>query len=82
MSDPVDSLILDLVEWLAPSPQPYAEVMERWRTSCPHLPVWEEANDRGYLVRERATDGALHIAVTDAGRAFLARHRGAVSVPP
>src|SRR5215472_16791711 len=26
--------------------------MEAWRTSCPRLPVCEEANDRGLVIRE------------------------------
>jgi hypothetical protein len=43
--DTVDSLILDLLAWMGPDPRPYAEVLEAWRTSCPLLPVWEEAND-------------------------------------
>jgi hypothetical protein len=43
-SDSVDTLVLDLLEWVGPSPRPYAEVLEAWRTSCPRLPVWEDAN--------------------------------------
>lgn len=27
MRDPVDALILDLLEWIGPSPRPYREVM-------------------------------------------------------
>ena len=46
MSETVDALILDLLEWMGPNPRPYAEVLEAWRTSCPHLPVWEDANER------------------------------------
>ena len=40
MSSTVDSLILDLLEWIGPNARPYAEVIEAWRTSCPRLPVW------------------------------------------
>src|ERR1700744_6814741 len=47
----VDSLVLDLLEWVAPHPRPYREGMDAWRTSCPRLPVWEEANDRGFVTR-------------------------------
>ena len=43
----VDALILDLLEWLASSERSYAEVMEAWRTSCPRLPVWEDAMEIG-----------------------------------
>jgi len=52
MSDPVDALVVDLLEWIGPRGRPYADVMDVWRTSCPRLPVWEEANARGYIVRE------------------------------
>jgi trans-aconitate 2-methyltransferase len=48
-SDTVDALILDLIEWIGPEPRPYAEVLEAWRTSCPRLPVWEDATDRGFI---------------------------------
>jgi len=51
MSDPVDALVLDLLEWIGPGSRPHAEVMDAWRTSCPRLTVWEEANARGYILR-------------------------------
>jgi len=35
MVDTLDPLVLDLVEWIAKAPRPYAEVIETWRTSCP-----------------------------------------------
>jgi len=52
MNDTVDSLILDLLEWLVERPRLYEEVMDAWRTSCPRLPVWEDANDRGLVAKE------------------------------
>ena len=72
MSEALDPLILDLVEWVSRSPRTYAEVMEAWRTSCPRLTVWEDAVERGYLVRNGGGtgQGAL-IAVTERGYAFL-----------
>ena len=70
MSDPVDALILDLLEWIAKEERSYTDVMEAWRTSCPRLPVWEEANDRGFVTRERRDGGAI-VGVTSAGRSFL-----------
>ena len=51
MSDVVEPLILDLLEWVADGEREYAEVMDAWRTSCPRLPVWEEANARGLVTR-------------------------------
>ncbi len=70
MTDPVDSLILDLLEWIGPEPRPYAEVLDAWRTSCPRLPVWEDATDRGFIAR---ADGAT-VVVTARGAAHLRSH--------
>jgi hypothetical protein len=76
VSDTVDSLILDLLEWMGPEPRPYAEVLEAWRTSCPRLPVWESANERGFITRGR---GAL-VSVSPAGAAYLAERQRATGV--
>jgi hypothetical protein len=67
----LDPLLLDLVEWVAKEPRPYAEVMEAWRTSCPRLPLWETAMDRGYLRRKRIDSGVNRVIVTEAGLTFL-----------
>ena len=75
-SDPVDSLVLDLLEWLGPDGRPYAEVLEAWRTSCPRLPVWEEANDRGFIKRSRAPGGGPRVSVSASGARHLRTHRG------
>ena len=75
MRDPLDSLILDLLEWLGPGSRPYPEVIEAWRTSCPRLPVWEEANLRGYLAHPSAEAGVAQVAVSDAGRDHLRTSR-------
>jgi hypothetical protein len=72
MSETVDALLSDLLKWLAKGEQPYHDVMEAWRTSCPRLPVWEEANERGFVARHQV-GGALTVGITPAGRDFLAR---------
>jgi len=72
MSDPVEPLILDLLEWVAVGEREYAEMMDAWRTSCPRLPVWEEANARGLVTRIVRNRTAL-VAITPAGRALLER---------
>ena len=66
----VDALILDLLEWLSNSDRTYQEVMDAWRTSCPKLPVWEDAKDRGF-VRQENFDGRELVRITPAGFAFL-----------
>ncbi len=72
MSDTVESLLGDLLEWVGKHERPYDEVLAAWRTSCPRLPVWEEATDRGF-VRHFRKDRDMMIGLTDAGREFLAR---------
>jgi hypothetical protein len=75
VSDTVDALILDLLEWMGPNPRPYAEVLEAWRTSCPRLPVWEDANDLGFIERHRAPGRSALVAVSASGREHLRKHR-------
>jgi hypothetical protein len=71
MTDPLAPLILDLLEWIAMRPRTYAEVIDAWRTSCPRLPVWEDANDRGFVTQWRAPDGDTVVGVTPIGYKFL-----------
>jgi hypothetical protein len=64
------ALVLDLLDFVAKKPRSYAEVMDAWRTSCPRLPIWEDACDSGFVAQER--NGAeIVVTVTAAGRAFL-----------
>ncbi len=75
MSDTVDRLILDLLEWMGPGPRPYVEVLEAWQTSCPRFPVWEDANDRGFIVRHRSPEGGAQVSLSAAGAEHLREHR-------
>lgn len=74
MAEEHEPLILDLVEWIARRPRPYGEVMEAWRTSCPRLPVWEDAVDRGLVERRQHGAGDPLVTATPAGLEFLKRH--------
>ncbi|HXP86161.1 MAG TPA: hypothetical protein VN841_15660 [Bryobacteraceae bacterium] len=75
MSDTaVEALILDLLGWVANGERSYEEVIEAWRTSCPRLPVWEEANDRGLVARGEA-NGRSIVRITPSGRALLEQRR-------
>jgi hypothetical protein len=51
------------------------EVIDIWRTSRPKLPVWEDANDRGFVMKQNV-DGREIVKLTAAGSDFLER-RGA-----
>jgi len=69
-----EPLILDLVEWIARRPRPYSQVMEAWRTSCPRLPVWEDAVDRGLVERRQDGGGDPLVTVTMTGLELLKQH--------
>ncbi len=62
-----DALVVDLLVFLKAGPRPYREVMDAWRTSCPRLPVWEDAVDLGLVEREQDS-----VVLTEAGRKVLA----------
>ena len=75
MPEDLNPLMLDLVEWIHKQPRSYEDVMNAWRTSCPGLPVWENAVDSGYVVREwRKGEGAI-VSITTKGQKFLTQHR-------
>lgn len=65
------ALVLDLLEWIATEARPYAEVMDAWRTSCPRLPIWEDAVDLGFVALVRREGAGSIVEVTSAGRDFL-----------
>jgi hypothetical protein len=66
----VEGLILDLLEWLAKQDRTYEEVMDAWRTFCPKLPVWENAHDRGLVMKEMA-HGRCVVRITPGGLDLL-----------
>lgn len=75
MSTALDALIAELLEWLGDGARPYAEVVDAWRTSCPRLPVWEDANERGFLSHARDAQGRALVSVSVAGREFIQKER-------
>ncbi len=74
MTDTVENLILDLVEWVGRKERTYQETMDAWRTSCPKLPVWEDATERG-LVETASANGCSLVRATSAGLALLKEKR-------
>ena len=70
----VEVLVLDLLEWLSRQDRSYEETMEAWRTSCPKLPVWEDANEGG-LVSIESGNGRSYVRVTPAGFELLKKFR-------
>ena len=75
MTDTISDLILDLLQWLGCEPRPYSEVLDAWRTSCPRLPVWEEANARGFIERHSGPGQGQLVSVSEAGAEHLRTFR-------
>jgi hypothetical protein len=75
MTHPIDTLLLDLLEWIEKQERTYADLMSAWRTSCPRLPIWEEAIDRRFVQRENKTGRGSLVTLTPAGRAFLQQRK-------
>jgi hypothetical protein len=73
--DTVEALVLDLLEWVGSSARPYAEVLDAWRTSCPRLTVWEDANDLGFIERSYEPGRGQLISVSATGVEHLRRRR-------
>jgi hypothetical protein len=68
----MDALTLQLITWVSDRPRTYGEVMEAWTTTCPRMPIWEDAVSEGLVrvegegrMRERA------VGLTPRGRALL-----------
>lgn len=68
------SLVLDLIEWVGEKPRAYDDVMNAWRTSCPRLSIWEDANELGFVRCARDGSSVL-VTATAAGLAFLEAER-------
>lgn len=69
-----DALLVQLLAWVAARPRRYGETMEAWRTSCPRLPVWEDAAEAGLIeIIAGAEPGmrACEVRLTAAGLARL-----------
>lgn len=71
MPGEVDSLVLQLLEWLDRAPRTYTQVMDAWRSTCPRLSIWEDAQAEG-LVR---VDERTIVQLTDRGREMLEKSR-------
>ena len=79
MSDSIEPLILDLLESLSREPQPRAAVMDAWRTSCPRLPVWEDALSRGFIEERQTAGEPVLVGLTSVGVEHLRENRAAAT---
>jgi hypothetical protein len=70
MSESVDRLMLQFLDWVAARPRTYAKAMGAWRTTCPRLSVWEDALIAG-LVRVEGEGAGARVVVTAQGAGLL-----------
>jgi hypothetical protein len=67
-------LVLELLAWVASKPRTYGETMAAWRTSCPQMPVWEDATSAGLIEVLGGNGSGLEqhvVRLTSAGREAL-----------
>ena len=58
---------LELLTWVTARERTYEDVVEAWKSNCPHYAVWDDAVTAGLVTAGR--DG---VALTDSGVAALA----------
>jgi hypothetical protein len=63
----------DLLAWLVERPRTYDEAIDAWKTSCPHLSVWDDALIDGLVRVVRQPGSQALVTLTPAGEALLAR---------
>lgn len=74
-----DALLLQLLVWIAARRRLYGETMDAWRTSCPQLPVWEDAVEAGLVEIVPGSQSGMRVSevrLTAAGQARLGRTEG------
>jgi len=67
-------LTLQFLTWVADRPRTYGEAMDRWRTTCPRLSIWEDALIEGLVQIENRAGmprDASAVTLTRRGRALL-----------
>jgi hypothetical protein len=70
MSQPMNALTLQFLDWVSSGRRSHADVMETWRSSCPRLSIWEDALLDGLVHYDAA---ARVVGLTDRGLAALGR---------
>jgi hypothetical protein len=67
----INSLTLQLLEWISDRPRSYAETMDAWRSTCPRLTIWEDALISGLVQVQTAGNADLMVRLTSLGRTTL-----------
>lgn len=80
MSEAASALRQQLLSWLDERPRAYREVMERWRSSCPRLTIWEDAlSDE--LIAFDDSSGTTNVVPTAKGRRLIDQRTASTGKP-
>jgi D-3-phosphoglycerate dehydrogenase len=63
--------MIQFLEWVAARPRTREDVLDAWRSSCPRMPVWEDARAEGYVRQFGGERGEHRVELTAAGKAAL-----------
>ena len=70
------ALTQQFLTWVAESPRTYGQAMEAWRSTCPHLSIWEDAVRDGLVrLEDGGTMKSSRVVLTAAGKAMLTGKR-------
>ena len=68
------ALTRQFLAWIADGPRTYGEAMDAWRSTCPHLSIWEDAVHDGLVRLENGGPmKSSRVVLTPAGKARLTR---------
>ena len=72
---PAGQLTIQLLRWVSETPRTYEEAMEAWRTSCPRMPIWDDAIRDGLIELDpRGSMRETRVTLTPDGKALLNGH--------
>ncbi|HEY2920089.1 MAG TPA: hypothetical protein VGK77_13970 [Candidatus Binatia bacterium] len=72
MSESVNLLMLEFLDWISTRRRTYAEAMDAWQSHCPRQTIWEDAIIEGLIQLNK--EDTLHdpeVTLTPRGRALL-----------
>lgn len=70
MSEPVNSLMLEFLTWVAARSRSYDDAMAAWQSHCPRQTIWEDAIIGG-LIEITAQAGDHRVVLTARGEALF-----------
>jgi hypothetical protein len=77
MSESVNLLMLEFLDWISTRPRTYAETMDAWQSHCPRQTIWEDAIIDGLIQLKREdTLRDPEVLLTPRGRALLNENNG------